>query len=37
MFSIGFVLIAIDECAVKIRIECVTAHRAAVPLNKNGS
>jgi len=37
MFSIRFELIATNDSVMKIRMECVTAQRAAAPLNKNGS
>jgi len=37
MLSIKFELIAIDDSVMKILMECVTAQRAAAPLNKNES
>ena len=37
MFSISFEPIAIDDFVMKILMECVTAQRAAAPLNKNDS
>ena len=37
MLGIRFELITINNSVMKIRMECVTAQKAAAPLNKNDS